>query len=437
MKFVRNITLNMNKFLGCLVLAMTTAVVHAQNSTASPYSQFGLGDIADQGVGFNKGMSGVGLAFRKGNEANPLNPASYSAVDSITMIFDAGLSGQITNYEENGRKLNGKSGGFDYVVGLFRLIKNVGVSFGVQPYSNIGYNYSTATQLVDRGNTVVTSYEGNGGLNKLFVGMGWRIAKPLSVGFNVAYLWGDYNKQITTSSSSTINSLSKQYVAEVNSYLLEFGLQFEQPISKLDRISIGATFSPGHKLHSDPLCQIINRNTSISKADTTTFQISNGLEVPSSIGVGVGYQRSARLRVGADLQLQKWGSVDLPAFDEAASTYRLQRGLLKDSYKMNVGAEWIPNPQSTRSLLHHVRYRIGAGYTTPYYYIGGQEGPKDFHVSLGLGIPILNGYNNRSILNISGQWQRRSADNLITENMFRLNIGLTFNERWFSKWKVE
>ena len=40
-------------------------------------------------------------------------------------------------------------------------------------------------------------------------------------------------------------------------------------------------------------------------------------------------------------------------------------------------------------------------------------------------------------LNISGQVVNRSADNMIKETMFRLNIGLTFNERWFAKWKVE
>lgn len=426
----------MNKFLCCLgFMAMTTTNIDAQSGTDSPYSQFGLGDIADQGVGFNKGMSGVGLAFRKGNEANTLNPASYSAVDSITMIFDAGLSGQITNYEDNGKKVNGKSGGFDYVVGLFRLFKNVGVSFGIQPYSNIGYNYSTKTQLASESTTVATSYKADGGLSKLFVGMGWRVAKPLSVGFNVAYLWGDYDKNITTASSSAINTLSKRYTADISSYLLEFGLQYEQPIGKNDKLTLGATYSPGHNLHADPLCQIVNKNSSISKADTASFKIADGLSLPSTIGVGLGYQHSLNLRVGADFQLQKWGKIDYP--DYSGSSYVLKSGLLKDSYKVNVGGEWIPNPLSTRSVLHHVRYRVGAGYSTPYYYIGGQEGPKEYHVSVGLGIPILNAYNNRSVLNISGQWQRRSADNLITENVFRLNIGLTFNERWFSKWKVE
>jgi hypothetical protein len=91
----------------------------------------------------------------------------------------------------------------------------------------------------------------------------------------------------------------------------------------------------------------------------------------------------------------------------------------------------------SRNFFERVRYRIGVGYATPYYYINGQEGPKDLSASIGFGIPIVNGYNNRSILNISAQYVHRSAENLIKENSFRISIGLTFNERWFAKWKVE
>ena len=52
-------------------------------------------------------------------------------------------------------------------------------------------------------------------------------------------------------------------------------------------------------------------------------------------------------------------------------------------------------------------------------------------------IDIVNSYNNRSLLNISGQWTQMSADHLIKENTFRINIGVTFNERWFMKWKFD
>ena len=436
MKILGNRKINMNKFIGCLVLsALTTMPVFAQSGTNSPYSQYGLGDLADEGVGFNKGMGGVGYAFRKGNEVNPMNPASYASIDSVTMIFDGGLSGQITNFKEGGRKLNAKSGGFDYVTGAFRLFRHVGVTFGVMSYSNIGYSYSSSERPEGMTTDMVYKYSGDGGLNQLFVGMGFQILKSLSVGFNVGYLWGDMERTVKTSTSSSINTLYREYNASISNYKLDFGIQYTQPVSAKDNLTLGAVFSPGHKLNADPYCREINANSSILKSDTTTYTITNGLELPTTIGVGLAINHDQRLRVGADFRYQKWGSIDFPAF--SGNSYSLRSGLLKDSYKFNVGAEWIPNPRSTRSVFHHIRYRLGAGYTTPYYYINGQDGPKDLQLSLGIGVPIMNAYNNRSILNISAQWQHRSADNLITENTFRLNIGITFNERWFSKMKVE
>lgn len=430
----------MNKFLGCLVLStMMSTCVYGQSGTNSPYSQYGLGDLADQGVGFNKGMSGVGLAFRKGNEVNPLNPASYSAIDSLSMILDAGISGQLTHYNENGNRLNAKSGGFDYAVASFRAFKNVGVSVGVLPYSNVGYSYYTTEKLSDVDKTLLVRYEGSGGLNQVFLGAGARIFKPLSVGFNVGYLWGDINRSIGTN-NTTINSLAKEYSSSTSNFKLDFGIQYDQPIGhkKTDYLTIGATYGVGHNLKSDPTCRVLSRNTTQAKADTTEYEIIDGLSLPTSIGVGVAYRRNNVFRVGADFQMQKWGSLEYPNYEASddGADFVLRKGLLKDSYKVNVGAEWIPRYLS-RNFLHRMTYRVGLGYSTPYYYINGKDGPKDFHVSLGFGIPIMNGYNNRSVLNISAQWQRRSADQLIKEDTFLLNIGFTFNERWFAKWKVE
>ncbi len=213
----------MNKFLCCLALsAMAATGVYAQG-TNSPYSQYGFGDLTDQSVGFNKGMSGVAQGFRKGNEVNPANPASYSAVDSLTFLFDGGLSGQFTRFKEGGTKLNGKNGGFDYVMGLFRLTRNFGMSFGIMPFSNIGYSYSSKERFDDVETTITTTHNGNGGMSQLYLGAGWRIIKPLSIGFNLSYLWGDYLMNITTSSSSDINTLSKQYQATMSSFKLDIG----------------------------------------------------------------------------------------------------------------------------------------------------------------------------------------------------------------------
>ena len=97
----------MNKQIICTAFAVVLALSgYAQSGTNSPYSQYGIGVLSDQSQGFSRGMNGVGLAYRKGNAVNTLNPASYSAVDSLTMIFDVGLSGQITNFKEGNTKVN-------------------------------------------------------------------------------------------------------------------------------------------------------------------------------------------------------------------------------------------------------------------------------------------------------------------------------------------
>ena len=136
----------MNKsILTCVMAVLLTGSAHAQSGTNSPYSQYGVGVLSDQSQGFNRGMNGVGLGMRRGNVVNTLNPASYSEVDSLTMLFDVGLSGQITNFKEGGTAVNARNADFEYAVGSFRLLPSVGVAFGVLPYSNVGYQYSTMT----------------------------------------------------------------------------------------------------------------------------------------------------------------------------------------------------------------------------------------------------------------------------------------------------
>lgn len=421
------------------VVAFSVLTGSAQSGTNSPYSQYGLGVLADQSQGFNRGMNGVGLSLRKGNAVNALNPASYSAIDSLTMIFDVGLSGQITNFKEGATKVNAKNANFEYAVGSFRLLPNVGIGFGVLPYSNIGYEYFSNVKLKDAFGTVTESatydYDGDGGFHQVFLGAGWKIAKPLSVGVNVAYLWGTIDRSITSSStSSSVNTLMKGYNANINSYLITAGFQWEQRLNRQDVLTLGATFGLGHKLGGDANCVILNTNNMTSNVDTTTFVVNNAYEVPMSYGVGLGWTHGDRLFVGADFHLQKWGSIDYP--DYSNGSYALRSGLMKDRYSVNVGADYVPNPMS-RTFVHRVHYRMGVGYATPYYNIGGQDGPKELSVSAGFGIPLQNVWNNRSVLNISAQWARSSAQNLLTENTFRINIGLTFNERWFAKWKVD
>lgn len=80
--------------------------------------------------------------------------------------------------------------------------------------------------------------------------MGWEILKNFSLGANVSYFWGNYERAITNEYNvSTVNTLRKYYTASVNNYKLDFGAQYTLPLSKKDRLTVGLTFSPGHKLN--------------------------------------------------------------------------------------------------------------------------------------------------------------------------------------------
>ena len=293
------------RIISLVCLSAIVVVANAQSGTNSPYSQYGIGILSDQSLGFNRGMNGVGLGIRKGNIVNTLNPASYSAVDSLTMMFDVGLSGQVTNFEESGMKVNANNSNFEYAVGSFRLFPSVGVSFGILPYSNIGYNYYSEQKLSTSQQTITDTHTGEGGIHQAFIGAGWRIVKPLSVGVNVAYLWGTYNRSISSSSTTSINSLAKKYYGTINNYNIELGFQWQQHLSKKDELTLGATVGIGHKLGCDANCEILDVNSQTGECDTTLFSIKNGLEIPMTYGVGLAWNHSNRWLIAADFAMQQ------------------------------------------------------------------------------------------------------------------------------------
>lgn len=420
-----------------IVLSGVCLTSKAQSGTNSPYSQYGLGVLSDQSQGFNRGMNGLALGLRYSNQVNVLNPASYSAVDSLTMIFDVGLSGQITHFNENGKTLNARNADFEYAVGSFRLLPKVGLSFGLIPFTNVGYSYSNTSKVGTSTIISTETHSGSGGFHQAFIGFGWNVFKNFSFGANFSYLWGSYDKSISIASSDGyVNTITKSYSTQVNNYKIDFGLQWQQQMTKMWQMTVGATYGIGHNLSADVESKLSSTNSQTGVSEETSSVVSNGLSIPHTFGLGLSWRYGDKLTIGADYSLQKWGSLDFPEMDETKGTFVKKEGLLKDRNKVTVGGEWIPNAMGQR-FLGRIHYRIGASFATPYIKVNGQDGPKEYSVSAGFGIPIINGYNNRSLLNISGQWVRSSAANLITENTFRINIGITFNERWFMKWKVD
>ena len=439
----------MKKICSAVLLTALTLSAGAQTSsdnnvsysgTNSPYSQFGLGELSEQSSGFSRGMNGLGLAFREHNMVNTLNPASYSSVDSLTFLFDIGVSGSITNFKEGNSKVNANNADFDYMVAAFRAFRHVGVSFGLLPYSNVGYKYSATGYLnPDKSSSYTNTFRGSGGLHQVYLGAGWEILKHFSLGFNGSYMWGNINRVVTNEyNDSPVRTLSKEYSVNVNTYKLDFGAQYTLPIDKKDEVTLGVTYGVGHKLGADPKCEVKSLNPSTSDVVSSVYEISNGLELPSSFAVGLAYNHANKLKLGFDYQSQSWGSVSFPVSKDVngQQTYVLNDNYFSDLQKFTLGGQYCNNEYG-RKFFSRIRYRFGVSYTTPYLKINGQDGPKEFSLSAGFGIPIVNRQNNRSILNLSAQWVKQSAKNMVEASTFRINLGITFNESWFAKWKVE
>lgn len=438
----------MKKILSTTALCVMVVSAMAQSGTNSPYSQFGYGRLADQTQGFNRGMNGVGLAFRESNQVNYINPASYSSIDSLTFIFDIGMSLQMTNFKENGKSKNANNADFEYAVGAFRLVKNVGMSFGMLPYTNVGYSFSSQETVKDYNMAPATSssitntqtFSGDGGLRQFFIGAGWKTPiEGLSIGMNASYLWGTVSNYVTSSYSDTyVKSLAKQYSLTARSYKLDFGAQYSFALKNKDIATIGVTYTPGHSLNTNPECLVIASNSQSTVNDTTKLAATDGCTIPTQLGIGVSWKHASKWLIGMDYTLQKWSSAKFPVYGEfnGQTQYKSQTGVFSDRHSIKAGAEYCRN-QYGRSFAERLRYRFGMGYTSPYLKINGNDGPKEITMSAGIGIPIVNGWNNRSIVNVGVQWQNLSGNNLLTENTFLINIGITFNERWFAKWKFE
>lgn len=411
----------------------------AQTSTNSPYTRYGVGNLSDQHFGNSKAMGGIAYGLRNGLQINAANPASYSAVDSLTFILDTGMSLQNANFKENGTKTNAKNSTLDYLAMQFRLFKGLGFAAGFLPYSNVGYNISN-NKIIHQdsyGNDIysVSNYNGEGGLQQVFAGLGYNVWDNLSIGVNFSYLYGDITHMASTAFNNTdANKSIRTDKISVSDYKLDLGAQYTYRIDKKRSIILGAVYSFGHDLNSDGYKYTETANSNGVIQTQTVDTIRNACSLPHTFGIGATYVYDNRLTIGLDYTLQKWSDVKFPSNAEG-NQYISQKGLFSDRTKISVGAEYIPNPLK-RNYLSRIRYRIGAYYSSPYAKVDNKDGNREYGLSFGFGLPI---FQSKSILNISGQYVKVSpkVKGMLEENYLKVNIGLTFNERWFMKWKVD
>ena len=394
----------------------------AQTGVNSPYSRYGIGMLSDQSTGITRAMGGIGAGFRRDNTLNLKNPASYSTVDTLTFIADIGFAIQNVNFSENGVKLNAHNGYISHMAMQFRILPKVGMTIGFMPFSNIGYQFSNSEIIrrdEDGSITATNTYNGTGGVRQFMGGLGWRPTEWISVGVNASYLTGDMTHTIgNTYSSSEVQSRYKTYYADMGALKLDFGLQ--GTLKSADRtLVLGATFSPAGKLESESYVTDVHSTT-----DTT--RIENAYSMPDLITAGFTYQWKNRM-IGADLSYQTWSKAEF--FGQKTGCDRLSAS----------AGFMLQSDEKSTNLFKRTSYQIGVNFSQPYYKVGDRRGPMQFGVSAGFSTPITSSYSSRSYLNVSGEYVRVQPmeKGMITENYIRLNLSVTFMERWFMKLMVD
>ena len=398
----------------------------AQNSSNSPYTRYGLGDLSDQIFTNNSAMGGIGYGLRRSNEINPMNPASYSSVDSLAFMFDMGISLKASNYKEKSYKTHTTNSSFDYLVMQFRLHPRLGLAFGFTPFSTVGYNFTVTDPVVGKEDVkVMNNFTGDGGSHNVFLGLGFKILENLSVGTNIGYFYGKQTYKTTAAFSDQADATINYNRRRIKSYKIDLGVQYTQNINENDNMTFGFTYGLGHDLNvSEYKGMQITDGERYNQVDEKVFH--GGYSLPHSFGIGVAYKHKRKLTAGFDYTLQKWSKAK---FDN-------KEGMYNDRTRLAFGLEYVPNIIG-RNYLNKIAYRVGTYYTSPYLKTPQGDGPKEYGVSAGFGFPLYL-FQRRTVLSITGQYSRLkpSVEHLLQEDRFVLKLGLTFNEAWFMKWRV-
>jgi hypothetical protein len=413
-------------FTSLFILFSLTAFSQS-NNTNSPYARYGYGVLADQTFASQRGMGGIGYGLRDSKLINPLNPASFSAVDTMTFMLDFGVKGQVAFLDDgafgSGRRYNG---GLEYVALQFPLAKGLGLGLGIEPISFVGYQYGDTAH----NSASVTSkvYNGNGGLNNVYGALSYNLFNRLSLGVNFGYLFGDIVHNQTASPSVTDSHVTSWSDSlRMNGLTYEFGLQYVQKLKKKSELVFGLIYSPKITVSGKVSTSNV-RYTSSSQVTgepqhyTTRDSV---FQFPETYGAGISYRKSNKLTIGADFQYQKW----------AEAKFYDQTDYLTNRTKINLGGEYIPN-LNRNQLLSKIHYRAGAYFANSYIIDANRSKYNEYGVSVGFGIPMVD---RRSFVNMALEYSRITPQKVVSTNeqYFKLTLSYTFNELWFFKRKLQ
>ena len=449
------------------VLASGLGLLLASSAFAqdnSPYSRYGIGDLVPSSNISNRSMGGISAGYTDALSVNFNNPASFAAFQAwkekkskklssgrVVLDMAVNIDNRTLRDPKKEQRFTASNALFSYVQVGIPLRKNWGMSFGLRPISRISYKIDQYKRLFDpvtgaNIDSTITQFEGDGGSYIGSMGPGLSLfskdrkglEEKLSVGLNVAYLFGRKNYNTRRSFlNDTIAYYQANYQTTTNfgNLSLQAGLQYQIPINKKLMLTLGAFGQLGQTLSAR---QDVVRETFFYdqsqgqlRLDSVSDQrnIAGQLQLPASYTAGFVLQKFAVPNkeggwlIGVDYTTQPW------------SEYRFygKADSLRDKWELRVGGQISPVPQ--RSYFTNVSYRFGF-FIGPDYVKLGQSLPQ-VGASLGLGLPVgisRQAPNQVTFVNLAFEFARRgNTSNPLQENLFRISLGFSLSDIWFIK----
>jgi hypothetical protein len=418
-----------------LLILLTVGTTTSQIRTYSPYSRYGLGEFSPNGFGRNSAMGGTGIGVRTNQHLNSLNPASYSAIDSMSFFFETGVSGKIQVLQSGSNSQTFSDMNLDYFAFGFPVSRNVSLSFGLKPAANAGYEFEIIQNLNSEPNLYTA--KGAGNISSVYGGLSYKISSQLSVGAHASFWFGDlrhfaYQEFLTDRAALKYGMLSEH---RANSFILDFGIQNTIPLGTDQKLVLGAVFRPTTNIGGESSFLLARgdfydtQGSLFTTNDTIESFYTNwrgsSFDLPMSMGVGASYIINNKLTLAADYMTQLWSDTQFPdSYTETANTSLFA-----------FGAEFIPNERTGLKYFQRIRYRAGLRYHEDYIKYNGSQ-IKDLGMSFGLGLPL--GRSNTSI-NLGFEYGNKGTGESgdLKETYGRFTLNFTLHELWFAKRRFE
>ncbi len=412
------------------VLCCSALTSYAQNSTISPYSFFGIGDLRSDATIENQQMGGIGM-YTDSIHLSLQNPAAYGKLKLTTYTFGGShREYRIKTFEEEQRTAVTN---MEYIGLAFPIGKKMGVGLGIKPRSSVGYALE-AESTDENGDLVTNIFTGEGGINQTFLSLGVQILPNLHIGATIKYNFGLLESQRLQSVAGVQLGTIDVRESDITGFDFNYGLTYTPQIGEKYTLYTSARVNTQGNLESTNSQRIgsfdviTGGEVEVVEVDLEALGLKNTeLKIPTATSFGLGFGQEKKWFIGAEYTLQDYSSFENLLIDAENLQYT-------EASTMALGLHFIPDYASFTSYLKRVNYRAGLRYDKTGLVLNGKE-IENFGITFGLGLPLGGAFSN---MNIGFELGRRgtTAAGLIEESYLKVGIGLSLNDRWFQKRKI-